>query len=51
MSLAEAEVQELHLERPSSLGRDALDRFIHNKAAMVGVGSLCCSCWPQSSPH
>ena len=40
MSLAEAEVQELHLERPSSLGRDALDRFIHNKAAMVGVGVI-----------
>jgi peptide/nickel transport system permease protein len=37
MSVAEAEVQELHLERPSSLGRDALDRFLHNKAAMVGV--------------
>jgi len=37
MSIAEAEVQELHLERPSSLGRDALDRLIHNKAAMVGV--------------
>lgn len=37
MSIAEAEVQELRLERPSSLGRDALDRFIHNKAAMVGV--------------
>ena len=37
MSIAEAEVQELHLERPSSLSRDALDRFRHNKAAMVGV--------------
>ncbi|MGH2775653.1 MAG: ABC transporter permease [Actinomycetota bacterium] len=37
MSVAQAEVQELHLERPSSLGRDALDRFVHNKAAMVGV--------------
>jgi peptide/nickel transport system permease protein len=37
MSVAEAEVQELHLEQPSSLGRDALDRFRHNKAAMVGV--------------
>jgi len=37
MSLAEAEAQELHLERPSSLSRDALDRFIHNKAAVVGV--------------
>lgn len=37
MSVAEAEVQELHLERPSSLGRDALDRFRHSKAAMVGV--------------
>jgi ABC-type dipeptide/oligopeptide/nickel transport system permease subunit len=37
MSVAEAEVKELHLERPSSLGRDALDRLVHNKAAMVGV--------------
>ncbi|MPZ91334.1 MAG: ABC transporter permease subunit [Actinobacteria bacterium] len=37
MSVAEAEVQELHLEQPSSLGRDALERFRHNKAAMVGV--------------
>jgi len=37
MSIAEAEVQELKLEQPSSLGRDALDRFRHNKAAMVGV--------------
>lgn len=37
MSIAEAEVKELHLEQPSSLGRDALDRFRHNKAAMVGV--------------
>ena len=37
MSVAEAEVQELNLEQPSSLGRDALDRFRHNKAAMVGV--------------
>jgi len=37
MSVAEAEVKELHLEQPSSLGRDALDRFLHNKAAMVGV--------------
>lgn len=37
MSVAEAEVKELHLERPSSLGRDALERFRHNKAAMVGV--------------
>jgi peptide/nickel transport system permease protein len=37
MSIAEAEVQELNLEQPSSLSRDALDRFRHNKAAMVGV--------------
>lgn len=37
MSVAEAEVKELHLEQPSSLGRDALDRFRHNKAAIVGV--------------
>jgi len=37
MSVAEAEVKELHLEQPSSLGRDALDRFLHNKAAMVGI--------------
>ena len=37
MSVAEAEVKELNLEQPSSLGRDALDRFLHNKAAMVGV--------------
>jgi len=37
MSVAEAEVKELHLEQPSSLGRDALERFRHNKAAMVGV--------------
>lgn len=37
MSVAEAEVEELNLEQPSSLGRDALDRFLHNKAAMVGV--------------
>ena len=40
MSVAEAEAQELHLERPSSLGRDALDRFVHNKAAMVGVAVI-----------
>jgi peptide/nickel transport system permease protein len=40
MSVAEAEVQELHLERPSSLGRDALERFLHNKAAMVGVAVI-----------
>jgi peptide/nickel transport system permease protein len=40
MSVAEAEVHELHLERPSSLGRDALDRFLHNKAAMVGVAVI-----------
>jgi peptide/nickel transport system permease protein len=40
MSVAEAEVQELHLEQPSSLGRDALDRFRHNKAAMVGVAVI-----------
>jgi peptide/nickel transport system permease protein len=40
MSVAEAEVQELHLEEPSSLGRDALDRFRHNKAAMVGVAVI-----------
>lgn len=40
MSVAEAEVHELHLERPSSLGRDALDRFRHNKAAMVGVAVM-----------
>ena len=37
MSVAEAEVKELHLEQPSSLGRDALDRFRHSKAAIVGV--------------
>lgn len=37
MSIAEAEAKELSLEQPSSLGRDALDRFRHNKAAMVGV--------------
>jgi ABC-type dipeptide/oligopeptide/nickel transport system permease subunit len=40
MSVAEAEVQEFHLEQPSSLGRDALDRFRHNKAAMVGVAVI-----------
>jgi ABC-type dipeptide/oligopeptide/nickel transport system permease subunit len=40
MSVAEAEVKELHLEQPSSLGRDALERFGHNKAAMVGVAVI-----------
>ena len=37
MSIGEAEVKELTLEQPSSLGRDALDRFKHNKAALVGI--------------
>ena len=37
MSIAEAEVKELSLEQPSSLGRDALDRFRHNKAALAGL--------------
>jgi ABC-type dipeptide/oligopeptide/nickel transport system permease subunit len=44
MSVAEVEAHELNplgqLEQPSSLGRDALDRFRHNKAAMVGVGVI-----------
>ena len=37
MSIGEVEAKELTLEQPSSLGRDALDRFKHNKAAMAGV--------------
>ncbi|MGH2778681.1 MAG: ABC transporter permease, partial [Actinomycetota bacterium] len=32
-----AEAKELSFEQPSSLGRDALDRFRHNKAALAGV--------------
>jgi len=37
MSLAESEAAELHLERPSGLWRDALDRFRRNPGALVGV--------------
>jgi peptide/nickel transport system permease protein len=37
MSIAEAEAQELSLEQPAGLWRDALDRFRHNRAAMVGL--------------
>lgn len=37
MSLAEAEALELHIERPSGLWRDALDRFRRNPGALVGV--------------
>ena len=40
MSVAEAEAKELRLEQPSSLGRDALERFRHNKAALVGVAVI-----------
>ena len=37
MSIGEAEARALTPEQPSSLGRDALDRFKHNKAALAGV--------------
>jgi len=37
MSIAEAEAQELQLEQPAGLWRDALDRFRHNPAAMAGL--------------
>jgi peptide/nickel transport system permease protein len=37
MSIAEAEAQELSLEQPAGLWRDALDRFRHNRAAVVGL--------------
>ncbi|MGH2792565.1 MAG: ABC transporter permease [Actinomycetota bacterium] len=37
MSIGEAEAKALTPEQPSSLGRDALDRFKHNKAALAGV--------------
>jgi ABC-type dipeptide/oligopeptide/nickel transport system permease subunit len=37
MSIGEVEAKQLTPEQPSSLGRDALDRFWHNKAAMAGV--------------
>jgi len=37
MSVAEAEAQELQLEQPAGLWRDALDRFRHNPAAMAGL--------------
>jgi len=37
MSIAEAEAQELSLEQPAGLWRDALDRFRHNRAAMAGL--------------
>jgi peptide/nickel transport system permease protein len=40
VSIAEAEAKELRLERPSSLGRDALERFRHNKSALVGVAVI-----------
>ena len=37
MSVAEAEAQELQLEQQAGLWRDAIDRFRHNPAAMVGL--------------
>ena len=37
MSVAEAEAQELQLEQPAGLWRDALDRFRHNRAALTGL--------------
>ena len=40
MGLAAAEAQELALERPSGLWRDAFERFRHNPAALTGVAVL-----------
>jgi len=37
VSVAEAEAQELQLEQPAGLWRDALDRFRHNRAALTGL--------------
>lgn len=37
MSIAEAEALELHVERPSGLWRDGLERFRRNIGALVGV--------------
>ncbi|MFN2488215.1 MAG: ABC transporter permease [Actinomycetota bacterium] len=40
MGVAAAEAQELRLEQPSGLWRDAFDRFRHNPAALTGVAVL-----------
>jgi peptide/nickel transport system permease protein len=37
MSVAEAEAQELRVDQPAGLWRDALDRFRHNPAALAGM--------------